>query len=98
MYPRQVALGRMPSLDAVVDLRLTDAGTDGNESTVGLGPVSRATSDGSVPAEATLELTAEDALLLLWERRDLTTVLARAAQLTGSRTALERVLAHPLVP
>ncbi|PPF44402.1 hypothetical protein C5B85_09615 [Pseudoclavibacter sp. AY1F1] len=82
----------------MVDLRLSDAsGAEGGKPglIVRLGPVGEPRADASRPADATLELTAEDALLLLWKRRDLTTVDAR---LTGSRAALERVLAHPLVP
>lgn len=104
MYPRQVALGRMPTLDAIIDLKLQDL-ADSRDGKLGLrmrlGPVAPAQSEAvaarseTVPADATLELTAQDALLLFWKRRDLTTVDAR---LTGSRTALERVLAHPLVP
>lgn len=103
MYPRQVALGRMPSLDTNVDLKLvdlkpTDAARVERAETgpvVRLGPVREVTPGASNPADVTLELTAEAALLLLWKRRDLATLDAR---LTGSRAALERVLAHPLVP
>lgn len=104
MYPRQVALGRMPSLDAVVDFRLKDAagGEDGTARPIvrlgAAGEVGGSSAATQTPAEAALELTAEDALLLLWKRRALTTVLAGDARLEGSRAALERVLAHPLVP
>lgn len=98
MYPRQVALGRMLPLDAIVDLKLKDA-VLGEDTTTGpvvrLGAVGEPTARLERPADATLELTAEDALLLLWKRRDLSTV---DGLLTGSRATLERVLAHPLVP
>ncbi|WP_271984245.1 maleylpyruvate isomerase family mycothiol-dependent enzyme [Pseudoclavibacter terrae] len=106
MYPRQVALGRMPSLEERVDLRLRDrlerSGDSGSFGVrVRLGPVDEAPADSSTaasettPADATLEVTAGDALLLLWKRRDLTAVDAR---ITGSRAVLERVLAQPLAP
>lgn len=100
MYPRQVSLGRMQSLDERVDLELRGVGTS-TPLPVRLGPIGEVPADGSLPADrtasadATLELTAEDALLLLWKRRDLTSVDAR---LTGSLAALERVLEHPLAP
>ncbi|PPF82677.1 hypothetical protein C5E07_13390 [Pseudoclavibacter sp. RFBJ3] len=100
MYPRQVSLGRMPSLVERVELVLRGLGASA-PLRVRLGPIGEVVADGSRPAEstapadATLELSAEDALLLLWKRRELTTVDAR---LTGSAAALERVLAHPLAP
>ncbi len=101
MYPRQVALGRMPSLDAVVVFRLKDAAgvEDATARPVirlgAVGELGEATAGAPTPADATLEVSAEDALLLLWKRRDLATVDARLA---GSRDTLERVLSHPLVP
>lgn len=98
MYPRQVALGRMLPLDAIVDLELKDS-VWGEDSRTGrvvrLGAVGEPAASLARPADATLELTAEDALLLLWKRRDLSTV---DGLLTGSRAMLERVLAHPLAP
>ncbi|MBS3178700.1 MULTISPECIES: maleylpyruvate isomerase family mycothiol-dependent enzyme [unclassified Pseudoclavibacter] len=106
MYPRQVALGRMPSLEERVDLRMLDRlerpGDGGSFGLrVRLGPVDETpagtanTLSGARPADATLELTAEAALLLLWKRRDLAAVGARV---TGSREVLERVLGNPLAP
>jgi uncharacterized protein (TIGR03083 family) len=83
-YPRQVRLGRREPVPASVLLRCTDVGCD-----VLLGegePV------------AAVEAAAEPLLLLVWGRRDLASLVAEGARVTGDDAALHAALAVPLTP
>ncbi|HEX3004613.1 MAG TPA: maleylpyruvate isomerase family mycothiol-dependent enzyme [Angustibacter sp.] len=83
-YPRQVRLGRREPLLAPVLLRCTDIGSD-----VLLG-------DGE--PVAAVEAAAEPLLLLVWGRRDLASLVADGARVSGDETAVHAALAVPLTP
>lgn len=86
LAPRQVALGRLEPLAVTIEFRLRRA--DAEETTVLIG--------GSPDRiDATLEISPEDALLLLWKRRGLDETDARCS---GSASAVRDVLAAALVP
>ena len=83
-YPRQVRLGRRDPLLASVPLRCTDVGCD-----VLLG-------DGE--PVAAVEAAAEPMLLLVWGRRDLASLVADGARVTGDDAAVHAALAVPVTP
>jgi uncharacterized protein (TIGR03083 family) len=86
LAPRQIALRRQTPLTATIALRLPSV--DATETTVLIG--------GSPDRiDATLEISPEDALLLLWKRRNLHETDARRS---GSASAVRDVLAAELVP
>lgn len=83
-YPRQVRLGRREPVPAPVLLRCADVGGD-----VLIG-------DGA--PVATLEAAAEPLLLLMWGRRDLASLVAAGARVSGDGAALQAALDVPLTP